>query len=61
MIKPVCTCVYPGPALHQGILTVAGNLMELVRGFSLVFRKFMPRLQYEVQILQLRKRDAFFL
>lgn len=62
MIKPsvlVCVFVYvfaiPGPALHQGILIVAGSLTEPVRGYSRVFCEFTAHLQYEAQILQMRK------
>lgn len=66
MIKPgvlMCVCVFvyvyvfaiPGPALHQGILIVAGSLTEPVRGYSRVFCEFTAHLQYEAQILQMRK------
>lgn len=66
MIKPsvlVCVFVYvfaiPGPALHQGILIVAGSLTEPVRGYSRVFCEFTAHLQYEAQILQMRKWQEY--
>lgn len=58
MIKPgvyVYVFAIPGPALHQGILIVAGSLTEPVRGYSRVFCEFTAHLQYEAQILQMRK------
>lgn len=46
----VCACVFvwqPGPASHRGIHTVAGCLMEPVRGYSRVFCEFKPQQQYK--------------
>lgn len=62
-----CVCVFvyvyvfaiPGPALHQGILIVAGSLTEPVRGYSRVFCEFTAHLQYEAQILQMRKWQEY--
>lgn len=56
----VCVCVAPGPALHWEILTVAGSLMEPVRGYCLVICKFETWQQCIVQILQMKKIPRWF-
>lgn len=47
MIKPsglMLSVWQSGPALHRGIHTVVGSLMEPVRGYCLVLCEFKPQL-----------------